>query len=66
MFVCMSDDKPLYSIEIKTPVSPAELKRFTNLLESNGYEVITDLEYGLIRIDRKERMADEKTRQKQE
>ena len=62
----MSDEKPLYEIEIKTPVSPTELRRFTNLLENNGYRVITDLQYGVIRIERKDGMADEKTRQKSE
>jgi hypothetical protein len=57
----MSDDKPLYDIDIKTPVSPDELKRFTDLLENERYVVITDLEYGKIRIaERKPETADER------
>lgn len=46
----MSDDEHLYDIDIKTLASPAEVATFCDLLEANGYAVVTDLEYGKLRI----------------
>jgi len=47
----MTDDKyTLYEIDIQTPVSPQELRDFADLLDSAGYTVVTDLEYGAIEV----------------
>jgi len=48
----MSDDEEpeLYSVKIKTNTSPAELKAFTDILESHGYTVVTDLNRGELKI----------------
>lgn len=44
------DDSTLYRIDIRTPASPAEVAAFTDLLESSGYEVVTDLEHGKLEV----------------
>jgi len=48
----MSDDDlyTLYEIDIQTPASPQEVAAFVELFEANGYTVITDLEYGVMRV----------------
>ena len=47
----MSDDEFLYDIDINTPASPDEVAAFCDLLEANGYGVITDLRHGKLRIE---------------
>jgi len=50
----------LYEIDVQTPVSPNEPQDFTELLESSGYNVVTDLERGEIQLrDTAERYKDE-------
>jgi len=46
----MSDEYTLYEIDIQTPVSPAELNRFTDILDEAGYHVMTDLEHGAMEL----------------
>jgi len=46
----MTDEHTLYEIEIKTPVSPEELDRFTDIVDEAGYTVVTDLEYGVLEL----------------
>ena len=48
----MSDDEQpeLYHVCIDTNTSPAELKAFTDILESHGYTVVTDLNRGELKI----------------
>jgi hypothetical protein len=41
----------LYEIDVQTAASPEEVFRFTELLESEGYRVVTDLEYGKIKLE---------------
>ena len=44
------EEHTLYEIDIQTPVSPDELATFCELLDTNGYNVVTDLEYGAIEV----------------
>jgi len=46
----MTEENTLYQIEIQTPVSPAELDRFTDIADEAGYTVVTDLECGLVEL----------------
>jgi hypothetical protein len=46
----MADEGRLYDIDIQTEASPAELQSFCELLESNGYAVVTDLSHGKVRV----------------
>jgi len=46
----MSDDETLYKISIETPTSPEELHEFTDLLEAEGYAVVTDLSAGALEV----------------
>ena len=46
----MSEKHTLYKIDIQTPVSPKELDAFTSTLEASGYQVVTDLEQGAIKL----------------
>jgi len=45
----MSDGE-LYKIDIKTSASPNEVADFCELLEQNGYEVVTDLDIGMLKV----------------
>lgn len=40
----------LYRVNIKTPASPHEIASFCDLLETNGYEVVTDMQSGKLEI----------------
>jgi len=44
------DDSHLYSVDIQTWASPDEVKEFCDLLERNGYGVVTDLAHGKLRV----------------
>jgi len=46
----MSSEDALYEIDIKTETSPSELKDFVELLEAEGYHVVTDLQHGKMRV----------------
>jgi len=47
----MSDDeRDLYDVDIQTWASPDEVKEFCDLLEDRGYEVVTDLAHGKLRV----------------
>ena len=46
----MNDEGVLYDVGVDSKTSPAELLAFCELLESNGYTVVTDLEYGALKI----------------
>jgi len=48
----MSDDDlyTLYKIDIQTPAAPHEVATFVEVLEAKGYTVVTDLEYGVMKV----------------
>jgi len=46
----MSEEHTLYEIKVQTPVSPNELAEFCELVDSDGYTVVTDLECGEIEL----------------
>jgi len=48
----MGDDEKttLYRVAVQTDTSPAELKAFTDILESHGYVVVTDLKKGKLEV----------------
>jgi hypothetical protein len=45
----MSDEQ-LYEADIKTAASPKEVAEFCELLEQNGYEVLTDPDIGKLKV----------------
>jgi len=47
----MSDDQRLYDVNVNTAAGPHEVAEFCDLLEANGYMVITDLAHGKLRIE---------------
>lgn len=51
------DDTRLYRVNVDYTVSPAELKRFHDLLEADGYRIMTDLSAGNLDIHRPEDSA---------
>jgi len=48
----MSDDEPLYKINVRHAASPAELKAFCDMLEKHNYDVVTDLSNGRVKVRR--------------
>lgn len=47
----MSDEEDeLYSITVEYTVSPEELHEFTDYLEAGGYQVVTDLSKGKLKV----------------
>jgi hypothetical protein len=46
----VSDDEPLYKINVRDVASPGGLKAFCDMLEKHNYGVTTDLSNGRIEV----------------